>query len=111
MSKTRTILTPGEVEAQDDTQSPVAADPASELEALRAEVARLRAAAGPKQPGIIYEPKTPHGAARLAESAYASMTVAELMAAIDSGKASELPHTQSALCSDGYYVSRARVPA
>ena len=115
MSKApRTIQVPGQPDAaapEHDTEDSGAGDVASELAALRAEVARLKAGAAPALPSVVYEAPTKHGAARLAASEYADMTVAQLMAAIDSGKVRELPHSQSALCRDGYYVSRASIPA
>lgn len=72
------------------------------LAAAEAELAALKAKAA--LPQVVYEPTTPHGAIRLQESEYASMTVAELMARIDAGQVKE-PIT-SALCSDGYYARR-----
>lgn len=73
-----------------------------QLAAAQAELAALKAKAA--LPQVVYEPKTPHGAAALSASAYASMTVAELMAKIDAGEVKE-PIT-SALCADGYYARR-----
>jgi hypothetical protein len=58
-----------------------------------------------KLPQVVSEPTTPHGAIALAQSAFAGMTVAELMAGIDAGKYREPPVT-SVLCSDGWYARR-----
>lgn len=114
MSKApRTILTPGETAAAEPAVEAVAGaeDLQAQLQKLQAENAALKAAAKPAQPSVVYEPKTPHGIARLAASEYAGMTVAELVHAIDTGAASELAPSTNALCSDGYYCSRARIPA
>lgn len=91
---------PGETEAPDTATL----DPAAELEALRAENARLRAAAQPATPSVVYTPETPHGKQAKAASPFAHLTVAELMAKIDAGEAKE--PTTNVLCRDGYYTAR-----
>jgi len=114
MSKaSRTILTPGEAGAADPVDGvAIGADELqAQLQKLQAENAALKAAGKTLQPSVVYEPKTPHGQARLAASEYADMTVAELVHAIDTGAASELAPSENALCSDGYYCSRARIAA
>jgi hypothetical protein len=114
MSKApRTILTPGEpaASAGDEPAAEAVAggNLAVRLAALEAENAALKAAAKPAVPSVVYTPQTPHGRARLAASQYAGMTVAELTHAIDTGAADELAPSANALCSDGYYCSRARI--
>jgi len=68
----------------------------AELEAKLAEAQRL--------PQVVYEPTTPHGAAALAASDTAGMTVKQVMAAIDAGQLRE--PLSSYLCADGYYARR-----
>ena len=92
--------TPGEPEAPETATL----DPADELAALRAENARLRAAAAPATPSVVYTPETPHGKQAKAASKFAHLTCAELMAKIDAGDADE--PTTNVLCSDGYYATR-----
>ena len=71
-----------------------------------ARIAELEAALAAQQklPQPVYEPVTPHGAAALKSSDMASMTVAQVMAAIDAGKLRE--PLASYLCADGYYARR-----
>lgn len=114
MSKApRAILTPGEPGAADAADGvAIGADDLQALvQKLQAENAALKAGSKTAQASVVYEPKTPHGQARLAASEYAGMTVAELVHAIDTGAASELAPSTNALCIDGYYCSRARIAA
>jgi len=77
----------------------------AELAALKAKNAELAADLESKaKSSIVYTPDTPHGIERLASSATAGMTVAQVMAAIDSGRLDE-PVT-SYLCADGNYCRR-----
>jgi hypothetical protein len=76
------------------------------LAAQQAENERLKAEADgeAKLPSVVYEPTTPHGAARLRESETGNMTTAQVIAAIDAGKLPE--PVNSYLCRDGYYARR-----
>lgn len=96
------------------TSTEAAADPDARIAELEAQLAaqaeeneRLRAAAAadPKLPQVVYEPETPHGKEKLAASATAGMTVAQVQQAIDDKRLPE-PVT-SYLCADGYYARRA----
>lgn len=102
------------------TSTEAAADPDARIAELEARIAeleaqlaaqaeeneRLRAAAAadPKLPQVVYEPETPHGKEKLAASATAGMTVAQVQQAIDDKRLPE-PIT-SYLCADGYYARR-----
>lgn len=95
------------------TSTEAAADPDARIAELEAQLAaqaeeneRLRAAAAadPKLPQVVYEPETPHGKEKLAASATAGMTVAQVQQAIDDKRLPE-PIT-SYLCADGYYARR-----
>jgi hypothetical protein len=86
-----------------DGDAPDAAEKDAQIAALKAQLAELTAAS--KLPQVVTEPVTPHGAIALAQSAFAGMTVAELMAGIDAGKYREPPVT-SVLCADGWYARR-----
>lgn len=77
----------------------------AQLAALQAKNAELEADLASKaKSNIVYTPDTPHGLERLATSATAGMTVAQVMAAIDAGRLDE-PMT-SYLCADGNYCRR-----
>lgn len=88
---------------QTDDQAAASADKDAQIAALQAQLAEMQAQA--KLPQVVYEPITPHGAQALAQSQFAGMTVAQLMAGIDAGKYREPPVT-SVLCSDGWYARR-----
>jgi hypothetical protein len=114
-SASQPVLTPGAIpaaETEEVAQAPAASQDAMAdvIKAMQAEIAALKAAAAAsdaaKLPQVVYEPQTPHGIARLAESATAHMTVAEVMAAISDKRMPE-PETNY-LCKDGYYVRRPR---
>jgi len=79
---------------------------AERIAKLEAENAKLRAvvSADAKLPQVVYEPQTPHGKEKLAASATAGMTVAQVQQAIDDKRLPE-PVT-SYLCADGYYARR-----
>lgn len=102
-----TTVTPGaegdKPEAGDEQGlKPPVDDKDARIAELEAKLAAQEAES--KLPKVVYEPVTPHGAAALAASDYAGMTVAELMAMIDAGRAKE-PMT-SVLCADGWYARR-----
>jgi hypothetical protein len=110
-STAQPIQTPGEVaqepaaEAQAPSAAPVEPEPADQaarIAELEAEIAKLKA--DPKLPQVVYEPETPHGKEKLAESATGGMTVAEVMQAIDDKRLPEPVTTY--LCADGYYARR-----
>lgn len=76
-----------------------------QLAAANARVSGLVAAqAVPTGDAVVFEPVTPHGKVRLAESPTGRMTTAEVAAKIEAG---ELPEpTTSYLCRDGYLTRR-----
>ena len=78
----------------------------SDLDPRDARIAELEAqvAAAARLPQPVFEPVTPHGKAALASSETAHMTVAEVMAAINTGALREPMNNY--LCSDGYYSRR-----
>lgn len=86
------------------TGKPLPDDKDAEIALLRQRLAKAEEAAKPKA-GVIYEPETPNGKKAKAASQFAHLTVAELMAEIDTGNVAE-PIT-SVLCADGYYATRA----
>lgn len=112
-SATQTVQTPGAPEAADQPldgerdQASVIAALQAQLAAQTAENERLRAmpaSVAAVTDSLVYEPKTPHAAEKLAMSPTARMTAAEVMANIDAG---ELPEpVNSYLCRDGYYARR-----
>lgn len=75
-----------------------------QLAALQAQLAELTTQrAQPKSDeGVVYEPKTPHGAQALAASEFRSMTTTEVHAKVIAGEIS-LGGKPSVLCADGYY--------
>jgi hypothetical protein len=89
----------GEGEAGASEQS----DKDAEIAALKAQLAAL--SSKPNLPQVVTEPVTPHGAIALAQSQFSHMTVAQLMAGIDTGQYRE-PTSNSVLCSDGWYCRR-----
>ena len=96
------VQVPGDSPAQGDSQGLTVEERLAQLEA---ENARLKAAAeAPALPSVVYEPTTPHGAVKLAESATGDKTVAQVMALIDAGKLQE--PVSNYLCKDGYYTRR-----
>ena len=91
--------------ARHQIQTPGAEGVAPEVD-KDAEIAALKAQlAASKLPQVVYEPVTPNGKRALEASAFAHLTVAQLMAEIDAGNVKE-PIT-SMLCADGYYARRA----
>lgn len=99
----RKIHTPGQPDVDESFEHPATPlDPVAELAALRAENAAMKAKA--ELPQTIFEPVTPKGKVALVASAFAHLTVAQLMEQIDAGEAKE-PFT-SVLCADGYYTAR-----
>lgn len=98
------VSIPGE--GNEPADGEVVETPEQELARLRAENLALTTAAAErdKLPQAVYEPETPHGKANLAASDTATMTVAQVMAAIDAGKLKE--PVNSYLCADGYYSRR-----
>lgn len=117
-SASQPVQTPGATQQPqgDDDQAEVGQDAAQPTDmaeviaALQAKVQALESAAAAteaaKLPQVVYEPETPHGAARLATSPTAHMTVAEVRQAIDDKRMPE-PSTNY-LCRDGYYCRRPR---
>lgn len=107
-STSQAIQTPGAASTPDTAETaPDAAAPASDQSAriaeLEAQIAAL-SAQPPAQPTGVYEPQTPHGVAALKASSTGSMTIAEVMQAIDDKRLPE-PIT-SYLCADGHYARR-----
>lgn len=102
----RTVQMPGAeatAEATAEAGDSQAVDPRdAELASLRAQLAAKEEAA--KLPQVVYEPLTPKGKFALEASAFAHLSVAELIAEIDAGRCKE-PIT-SVLCRDGYYARR-----
>lgn len=115
----RTTRTPGaddgapptpEAEALGATLTPDEA--AAQIAALKAQLAEtnarlsglVAAQAVPAGDAVVFEPETPHGKMRLAESPTRNMTTAEVAELIDAGKMSE--PTTSYLCRDGYFTRR-----
>ena len=76
----------------------------AQLDAANAQIAALTAAnAAPKAgESIVTEPVTPRGRVALAMSEFATMTTAEVHAALEAGKIS-MRGRPSVLCRDGWY--------
>lgn len=72
----------------------------AEIAALKAQLADVEAAK--KLPQVVYEPETPHGAVKLAESEFRNLTTTQLMAKIKRGDV-EAPRT-GVLCADGWFA-------
>ena len=113
---TRKIHTPGAAADElhaDQLGQDAAPQTIEELQALLAqrdgEIAALQAsksaAAKANLPVGVYEPVTPKGKQALAASAFAHLTVDQLIEKIDAGEVQE-PRVTSFLCADGYYCRR-----
>lgn len=102
-----TPTVPGEAPGSDQTEAapgPTVEELQAQLAALQAQLAEANAQRVQPKPdeGVVYEPKTPHGAQALAASEFRSMTTTEVHAKVIAGEIS-LGGKPSVLCADGYY--------